>query len=310
MPHDVGTKPLCPICSAASRYFLPAPNWGEMRRCVSCGFVFANPLTLPEGSENLFGRAYEGGETRTSMHQFHNRILYQELLTKAGITETKWGFNSAQGETIAFLQEKFAPGSAILDIGCGTGKFLDAVQRLGFEAYGLDISKELVELLQNRGLRIWHGTIDTLPSGWVAPQVCTSFGVMHHLPDPVGFLETIRAKFPNAMLIVSEVNRFNGIHPYSKGAVPPRHLSWWGPEQLELAMKKVGYDVQVVLPKVLSSDWILEDMEFRLVSALSPRFPYLIRAYYKISGWVFWPLALFYRLRGWSNQILAIGQPR
>ena len=41
-------------------------------------------------------------------------------------------------------------GARVLDVGCGTGVFLDRAQRAGFDVFGIDASESMVELARSR----------------------------------------------------------------------------------------------------------------------------------------------------------------
>jgi SAM-dependent methyltransferase len=45
---------------------------------------------------------------------------------------------------------RFGPGAKVLDLGCGTGAFLQRARDAGFEAFGIDISREMVALAEQR----------------------------------------------------------------------------------------------------------------------------------------------------------------
>jgi SAM-dependent methyltransferase len=54
-----------------------------------------------------------------------------------------------------------SPGARVLDIGTAGGGFLEAAERYGYEAVGLEPSRYLVERGTARGLKIQLGTIKT-----------------------------------------------------------------------------------------------------------------------------------------------------
>lgn len=304
----------CPICEGVTKHYLPVENWGEMRRCLSCGFVFANPMSLPESPESLFGRAYGGEETRTGMTDFSNRLLFfTEDLKRVNINFEKILLGAAR-EAIDFLKVNVPIGAVIFDIGCGTGIFLNAIRRIGYKSVGLDVGKPAVEKLRSEGYQVWHGTIDTVPAGWVDPDVVTSFFMLHHLSDPVGFLKTIRVKFPKAILLVGEHNGLEWSSINLRDSIPPRTLSWWGVQPLRLAAQRAGYSVEIVVPQKPISEYGINALTkpyFALSRVLPFRLSPLLAVYYKIKPLIFWPLVVFGLTRGVrSSGILAIGYPR
>ncbi len=315
-PNQAG--PRCLICEEKSKEYIPIPHWGAMHRCLSCGFVFAQPMSLPSEGLGLFDRAYNGRETRAGMHDFYMRTLIQEDVRKGNVRLDNVLSTPAKA-VIGLLRKEVPQGSTILDIGCGMGYFLDAISKLGYKAAGLEISQPVVELLRRRGYPIWHGTIDTLPAGWIQPQVCTSFFTLHHLTDPIGFIRTIRSKFPQAMLILAEYDysylmRGKNVGQYAMSRqLPPRCRSWWLPRTLQIAVERAGYEVHIVSIQARTRDiWIPygSNVYMGLRRYLPFLFPWLTRIYYHIFLRLAWPWSLYQRLRWGNGFILAIGRPR
>lgn len=58
-------------------------------------------------------------------------------------------YESAASSLAPHFLSAFAPGGRVLDIGCGSGRDLAELQKLGFQAYGLDGTSELVSLAQS-----------------------------------------------------------------------------------------------------------------------------------------------------------------
>jgi SAM-dependent methyltransferase len=285
---------------------MAAPGWGEMRICLSCGFVFANPMVSPD-PKGLFGRAYQGIEDRAEMSDFVNRLLFYEDIKRAGVKIEKIIAPLIYRPAISFLKANVSLGSCILDIGCGVGFFLKAVHQAGYNAFGLEVGKPAVELLQKEGYRVWNGTVETVPADWVKPQVCTVFFVLHHIPDPVAFLRTIRTRFPEAILILSQY-RMTGLQDIEDGhagrSLPPRTLSWWKESTLRLAMEKAGYLVEIS-EQECSGIYMPGRVYLTLRKHALVAMPWLIRAFY-----IARPLLLWTRTWGKkSPTLLAIGRP-
>jgi SAM-dependent methyltransferase len=297
----------CPICQSESGHYIAAPGWGEMRICLSCGFVFANPMVSPDPPTELFARAYLGREDRAEMSDFINRLLFYEDTKRAGVKIEKIVAPLIHRPVISFLKTNVPRGSCVFDIGCGVGFFLKAVRQAGYNAFGLEVAKPAVELLQKEGYPVWNGTVETVPAGWVEPQVCTVFFVLHHIPDPVAFLRTIRRKFPEAILVLSQY-RISGPEDiedrHAGRSLPPRTLSWWKESTLRLAMEKAGYLVEIS-EQEYSGIYVPGRVYLALRKHAIVAMPWLIRAFY-----VARPLLLWTRTEEKkSRTLLAIGRP-
>ena len=58
---------------------------------------------------------------------------------------------------------EFAPGSRVVDIGCGDGDQLEDLQRAGLDPVGIERSQPLVDEVTARGLPVLHGVAERLP---------------------------------------------------------------------------------------------------------------------------------------------------
>lgn len=298
------TKVNCPICENNSSHYSDLKNWGEMRQCLSCGFIFANPMSRAEESVDLFEAAYSGKETRSRMIDFHRRLRFRDNLKSLEI-EPEELLRGSQREALRFIKENVAQGSSILDIGCGPGVFLDPLRNSGYKAFGLDVSEELVEILRDEGYSIWYGPIETLDDEWVSPALCVSFYVLHHLSDPIKFLVTIREKFPDAPLIVSEWNWIRNINRN----LPPRALSRWTPRSLSLALERAGYKAKITLPKAVPNDFLnptTSTIYFTMREILPARF---VPLYWKMKIPICYLLSHLFRILNWQTSMLGIGIP-
>jgi SAM-dependent methyltransferase len=222
--------------------------------------------------------------------------------------------NSAHRAVVALLRREFPHGCAVFDIGCGAGHFLRVIRELHFSPFGLDVAEPVIQLLRAEGFPVWHGTIDTVPPGWVDPQVCTSFFMIHHLADPVGFVRIVRRMYPRSLLIIAAHNDLDrpqgGV---SDRALPPRTFSWWGQKQLVLALKQGGYRPVIEPLKAQPREGGFA-VAMSVYSSLIHRTPalarWLLAFYYNTLPVWGWPKALWMRWRGLSKFVMAVGYPR
>ncbi len=89
------------------------------------------------------------------------------------------------------------PGMRILDVGCGSGKFIVECAKRGAEVCGVDISREMIEIAKDfceknnveAELRIGDVT-EELPKGF---DVCVALGVFEYFEDPKPILRNMFA---------------------------------------------------------------------------------------------------------------------
>ena len=89
-------------------------------KCNNCGLVFANPLPIPENINDHYGVPPET----------YWKDEYFKVDENYFITEIEW---------LKKLMD-IKPGMKSLDIGAGIGKQMIALEKIGFDAYGLEPS--------------------------------------------------------------------------------------------------------------------------------------------------------------------------
>jgi SAM-dependent methyltransferase len=229
----------CPVCDGPSSYSGDAPGWGEWRCCSECTLEFVHPFRLGNDPRVLFEGAYRGHVQQSCMTDFSERADQRRILVGE---PTLWFWTPAFQDVINWLKQRFGPGSTVLELGCGLGFFLHALRREGFRPVGLDVAEVVVDLNRKDGFRVWHGSLESMPAGWVQPDVVVAFFMLHHLEDPAQFLRTVRERWPNAPLAVAQYGPTNR-HPVRSS--PPRTLTRWSARALTAALSQGGYTAMV-----------------------------------------------------------------
>jgi len=111
-----------------------------------------------------------------------------------------------EADTLLMIQRHVKPGDRILDAGCGMGDLL--LHLKNYEAIGVDLSKDYIEIAKERGLNVTVGRIEKMPypRGWFDMVVCTD--VLEHVLDlNKAVRELLRVLRPGGTLIVRTPNR-------------------------------------------------------------------------------------------------------
>jgi len=111
-------------------------------------------------------------------------------------------------ETIAqSIIDSFSPKSAV-DVGCGTGLLLLALQKRGISCCGLDYSQAAIDICRGRGLQVIQFDLenDTLPSNYIA-DIAISTEVAEHLPKSHAdrFVDTLCNIASNIVITAAEL---------------------------------------------------------------------------------------------------------
>jgi len=151
--------------------------------------------------------------------------------------------------------QKFFPGlnaeSSLCDVGCGSGIFLAAMQKLGYRnLYGIEYNPDSVELInQNFNFKkVVAGEIkrnDNIP----AVDVITAFDVLEHVPNPSETMKEIHGmlndetgyihiRVPNYGSLWAKVFRKKWLW-----MIPPFHLNYFSHKSLRSLAENNGFEV-------------------------------------------------------------------
>ena len=229
----------CPVCGSESAFSEEAPDWGEWYRCANCTLEFVQPLRLDESPLSLFDGAYQGQRRRSGMEEFGKRFKMRRALIRR---PQLWFWTPAFSQVLAWLKLRVPSGSTVLEVGCGLGYFLHEMRNAGFEPVGLDVAESVVGLLRSEGFKTWHGTVDTLPQGWVEPAAIVSFFMLHHVDDPLTFFSILRKRWPRTPIALAAYGPSNKDFQ----SHPPRTLTRWSARSLAEVMNRAGYLARTV----------------------------------------------------------------
>jgi SAM-dependent methyltransferase len=186
--------------------------WGKIgedfivarRRCEACGFSFFDPSL---GGNEAFYRELEHPHYFSPEREEFARTL--QLIRKKGLRR-------------------------VLDVGCGSGFFLDLARGANCETCGLELNPAAAEKARAKKHAVWTRLLhevdrEQLGGGF---DLITFFQLIEHVPDPVTVLQQAsRFLNPGGFIAVAVpaaqgVGRFLDWDPHQW---PPHHLSRWRP---------------------------------------------------------------------------------
>ena len=206
-----------------------------MRRCPRCHRGVLDPRPDAGALASWYGPAYFG----VGSGKF---VLPIEAFVD-------W-FRGKRARQAAALLEREASSSGhgrLLDIGCGSGRFLAALINRGYECHGTELSElsaRRAAAIPNLRLRVGPVDEDTYPAGGF--DLISAWHVLEHLEDPdVMLRRCARWLRTGGYLMVAVPNIDSWQARLFRGSWfhldPPRHLFHFGPGSLEAALNAAGF---------------------------------------------------------------------
>jgi SAM-dependent methyltransferase len=243
--------------------------------CQACGFRHAVPLPSPESLGETYRETYYSAEKPTFLAR--------------SAEDQDWAV-LAQRDRLESFEEILGPSRRrLLDIGCGPGFFLKTAQERGWQAKGIEPSRQAAAHARGLGLEIAEGFFDAATAPGLGRFDAVNLNnVLEHLPDPIGLVRlAVERLDPGGLVCINVPNDFSPFQLAGQKAVgapqwwlaPPHHLNYFdfasGTRFLErLGLKVVerstSFPMEMFL--MMGDDYIGKDAEGRACHAKRKRF--------------------------------------
>jgi len=172
--------------------------------------------------------------------------FYEAISATDYYNADKWEFGCAVDDL------RRAKAGRILDVGCGSGLFLEHLRSCipGAEFCGYDLNAELLAQLAERGFGVLPSDpcqfAEALAGQPLFDAVCL-LQVLEHAANPVQFLKTFIALLkPGGLLIVTTPNAAGPIRCFTDALteVPPHHVTRWTQQAYEVLLPRLGTTIR------------------------------------------------------------------
>lgn len=230
----------CPLCKAAETDpfltctdHLVSRKKFQLFRCRNCSFVFTNDYP----GENDSALYYESDEYIS--HTDSHKTLFEKIYRQARNIMLK------RKRKVVCKSSGLSAGN-ILDIGCGTGHFLNEMKQSGWQVTGVEINRKAREYAaENFSLKVIPPIeITSLPDKTY--DSVTLWHALEHLHNPDEWLGVIKRLLKTGgKVIVALPNclSFDAAHYGSEWAAwdVPRHLWHFSPVTFDLLIRTAGF---------------------------------------------------------------------
>ncbi len=221
----------------------------KLRVCQKCGMCFSESIPSEEELKAYYKVYAYDNETYSPITKQRYLSLLEEF-------------------------EAYRKINKILDIGCGSGAFLEVARSKGWEVYGTEYSEKALELLESKNITTQKGNInlDNYPSD--SFDIITSFEVLEHMAYPTQETFAVNALLRHGGLHYITCPNFKSISKkLTKGKWSvinyPEHLNYFTPKTLHQFLLKQGFRKEKLFTSGLSLKRLKESKNRKAKQSLS-----------------------------------------
>jgi 2-polyprenyl-3-methyl-5-hydroxy-6-metoxy-1,4-benzoquinol methylase len=267
----------CPVCGCPVRTrlhgglkdwtFRCAPGEWSLWTCAACESGYLDPRP----SQASVGRAYASYYTHSAQvapcdYESLSALRRLRRVLANGYVAWRYGHSTPEpASKLGVVAALFLPSlktnldykyrnlprpsalkSALLDVGCGDGNFLQLAAASGWQTLGVDFDGAAVARARERGLVVLEGGVEALTSRHDEFDVITMSHVIEHAHDPLYMLEACyRLLKPGGCLWIETPNILSYSHArfgrFWRGLEAPRHLVMFNDESLRSIISRAGF---------------------------------------------------------------------
>ena len=257
-PLRCAPSPQCVVCGRQGvelyeglvDYVSGTPGAWRVVRCpdADCALLWLDPQPAADELVKAYRNYHTHGRTRRrSLAQ----LGLSALNTTCKLISRVLDAGSDLGRQRRRLRTMFlgdSPPGVLLEVGCGAGRFLDRMRKVGWTVQGTDFDPAVAARVKSRyGLHVDVGELAQFNYPAASYDAIAMSQVIEHVPDPGSLLRECRRLLrPGGRLVLSTPNALGMAHRrygrHWRGLEPPRHLHIFTPAALQRCARQSGFE--------------------------------------------------------------------
>ncbi len=222
----------CPNCKNSQfSHSFKSYSQVDYKRCNVCRCVYQDPIIKLDYSENYWQGAIDPDGVKRNF-----------------LNERKFKIDNWYGDTINFVNRYKKKDISILDLGCGLGYFLSALNT-NFKKYGIEDSEFACNYIREnfKDIEIINGDYNKIKNFKKKFDIIMFYHVIEHLKDPTHSIELIKNSLKeDGTLIIGTPNIDSFVSYLFKEKFRhyiPAHICLYGEKSLRKMLSLHGIEV-------------------------------------------------------------------
>ena len=221
---------ICPICQLETALQVQDHVRGGkpigVYQCKSCDFEFLETWQDTQRAMDFYASG--------------------QYVFKPNVTEESLKFDE-YAERLTRIRPYLTTSIRLLEIGCGSGKFLTLCRELVKEAHAIEITEAHVQTLRDQGFPVFDNPLEALQPDSPYDVVCM-FALLEHLPKVNEFLIHLKRFLHSRSLVFIEVPdlldplcTYFDVSEYREFYYREYHLYYFTERSLQRLLEKAGF---------------------------------------------------------------------
>jgi len=165
--------------------------------------------------------------------------------TLARVRRHPWWIARARLALAVLQAQEISPPATVFDIGCGWGVNLQTLEKAGYHAVGIDISRQILEAIDRPDRRLIQADLNQpVPVGRQRCSGAFLLDVIEHLDDDRGAIQRIAPLVESGGTLIVSVPALPGL--FSEFDSIQGHRRRYLPETLRVAFADSGFAVRKI----------------------------------------------------------------
>lgn len=266
-PTQLESLEQCDLCGGRSftrrrvfpEYELFTGETFTLVQCDACALQFVNPRPTREEIGKYYPTDYRAYRAIPPVLRGWQKRVGAPEAKPPGIFTRLWLHLM---QAIAwYVVPPWRGGGAILDVGCGSGKFLDVTKLLGWRTAGVDPSDAATDRARAKGHDVVTGPAEELHHPAGSFDVVYLWHVLEHTHSPMKTLENCHRSLKAGGRFYLCIPNWRSFHrvlfgKYWWSTDAPRHLFQFEEKTIRAYLEKVGFTDVRVTTRTGASSWL------------------------------------------------------